>query len=311
MPSISLFGCLLIGSSRIRSSARAPCLFSIHQADTMIVLAALLCLSAASRTHAFIGPSGNGRSRGIILPFHQVASIPTASATTATTLFSSQSHSVNDYDDHSGRRAFLTVAAAGIGIATGAGITLIVPPPAANAVGPVKVDLIIKNYSAVICPPDRPIPGEKAMLGMRGLCVTCVAELAERAPKNLDKVGVYGFVTDGDTGDSVLANNPDLSTDAGQFAMVETVSTSDDTVTFEFIAAVPRERDLSKFTNGIGPLDFTSLRIISYPGGQQFGAIAPCEMNEFSDECEAWEAQNGPYKKGEYIMKSNPRTMGR
>jgi hypothetical protein len=51
--------------------------------------------------------------------------------------------------------------------------------------------------------------------------------------------------------------------------------------------------------------------VISYPGGQQYGAINPCEMNEFSDECEAWEAENGPYQKGEYMVKSNPRTKGR
>lgn len=145
---------------------------------------------------------------------------------------------------------------------------------------------------------------------MRGLCVTADATLVSKSPKPLDKVGVYGFVTDADTGDSVLANNPDLSTDAGQFAMVESVSTSDAQIRFEFIAAVPRDKDLSQYANGIGPLDFSSIRLISYPGGQQFGAISPCEMNEFSDECEAWEEENGPYQKGDFIMKSNPRTKG-
>ena len=43
----------------------------------------------------------------------------------------------------------------------------------------------------------------------------------------------------------------------------------------------------------------------------QFGSISPCEMNEFSDECEAWEAENGPWEKGEYMVRSNSRTMGR
>lgn len=65
------------------------------------------------------------------------------------------------------------------------------------------------------------------MRGMRGLCVTVDAELTETSPKDLEKVGVYGFVKDGETGDSVLANNPDLSTDAGQFAMIEAISTTD------------------------------------------------------------------------------------
>jgi hypothetical protein len=271
----------------------------------MIVLVAVLVFLATS-TQAF-SPCAGDRERRIRHAPHGQDSF-TASPTSTTSLFlSSMSKQANN--DELGRRAFLSTTAAGcigIAITTSAGF-----PLAAHAVGPVKIDLDIKSYTAVICPPNRPIPGEKAMEGMRGLCVTCEAELLERAPKNLDKVGVYGFITDGNTGDSVLANNPDLSTDAGQFAMIELVTSTDDTVTFEFIAAVPRDRDLSKFANGIGPLDFQSLRIISYPGGQQFGAIAPCEMNEFSDECEAWEAANGPYKKGEYTMKSNPRTMGR
>ncbi len=43
----------------------------------------------------------------------------------------------------------------------------------------------------------------------------------------------------------------------------------------------------------------------------EFGAISPCEMNEFSDECEAWEAENGPYEKGKFMVKSNARTKGR
>jgi hypothetical protein len=180
----------------------------------------------------------------------------------------------------------------------------------AYAVGPVKIALTPLSYNAVICPPDKPIPGEKAMIGMRGLCVTVEAKLESGSPKALEKVGVYGFVTDGETGDSVLANNPDGGTDAGQFAMIESVSEKDSKVKFEFIAAVPRDKDLSQYANGIGPLDFSSLRIISYPGGQQFGAISPCEMNEFSEECEAWESENGPYEKASFMVKSNPRTKG-
>jgi hypothetical protein len=37
---------------------------------------------------------------------------------------------------------------------------------------------------------------------------------------------------------------------------------------------------------------------------------SPCEMNEFSVECEEWEEVNGPYSKGKYMMKSNARTKG-
>jgi len=93
--------------------------------------------------------------------------------------------------------------------------------------------------------------------------------------------------------------------------MVDKVSPKDKKIQFEFIAAVPFDVDTSQFEEGIGPLDFVSLRVISFPGGQQYGAINPCEMNEFSDECEAWEEQNGTYTKGEFMVKSNPRTKGR
>jgi len=190
------------------------------------------------------------------------------------------------------------------------GTTLINNVKPASAIGPVRVDLKPISYFAKACPPSKPIPGEKAMKGLRGLCVTVQADLLSVSPKALEKVGIYGFVTNDDTGDSVLANNPDLSTDAGQFAMVETVTTTDKTIEFEFVAAIPKEVDITKFENGIGPLKFASLRLISYPGGQQYGAVSPCEMNEFSNECEAWEDENGPYKKAEFMVKSNKRTKG-
>ena len=83
-----------------------------------------------------------------------------------------------------------------------------------------------------------------------------------------------------------MANKPDLSTDAGQFAIVPEITSKDKKIQFEFIAAVPREMNTSQYSEGIAPLDFSSLRVISFPGGQQYGAINPCEMNEFSDECE-------------------------
>ncbi|GMH59633.1 hypothetical protein TrRE_jg8076 [Triparma retinervis] len=204
-----------------------------------------------------------------------------------------------------GRRSFVG------GLVTTSVLPLIYSVPSAEAVGPVKIPLNVVSYSAKPCPKDKPIPGEKAMKGMRGLCVTVEAALGDKSPKDLDKVGVYGFVTDGFTGESVLANNPDLSTDAGQFAMVESVTPSDKSITFEFVAAVPMEKDIEKEENGIGKLNFQSLRVISFPGGQQYGAINPCEMDEFSGECDAWEEENGPYVKADFMIKSNSRTKGR
>lgn len=53
---------------------------------------------------------------------------------------------------------------------------------------------------------------------------------------------MYGYVNDAVSAESVLANNPDSGTDAGQFAMIENVSTNDKKIEFEFIAAVPKEK---------------------------------------------------------------------
>jgi len=218
---------------------------------------------------------------------------------------------VKPLSEISSRRGFAKSVAFALGTATASRASLPNTDGVANAIGPVKIDLKNPTYTAAACPKDKPIPGEKAMKGMRGLCVQVKAELAENSPKELDKVGVYGYVDDALTTESVLANNPDSGTDAGQFAMIQSISTKDRKIEFEFIAAVPMEKDISQFEDGIGPLTFKSLRIISFPGGQQFGAISPCEMNEFSDECEVWEAENGPYEKADFMIKSNSRTKGR
>jgi len=211
----------------------------------------------------------------------------------------------------SNRRAFFSKAAAvTLGTITASKLSPQLGGEA-QAVGPIKLNLLNPIYSAKPCPKDKPIPGEKAMKGMRGLCVSVEATLEDFSPKELDKVGVYGFITDAVTGDSVLANNPDLSTDAGQFTIVDLVTTTDKTVLFEFVAAVPMEKDISQEENGIGKLKFGSLRLVSYPGGQQYGSISPCEMNEFSQECEDWEETNGEYTKGNFMIKSNSRTKGR
>lgn len=56
----------------------------------------------------------------------------------------------------------------------------------AEAVGPVKISLKNPQYSAAPCPPSKPIPGEKAMKGMRGLCVTVKADL-EGPPEKVSR----------------------------------------------------------------------------------------------------------------------------
>lgn len=246
-----------------------------------------------------------------------MAAIAAVSSINSAHAFSSslQMSLTSNTGENTSRRRFVSQSIAfGLGTATASTLatnTINNNGGVANAVGPIKIDIVNPTYTAAPCPKDKPIPGEKAMKGMRGLCVQVKAELAENSPKLLDKVGVYGYVDDALTSESVLANNPDSGTDAGQFAMIPSVTTTDKKIEFEFIAAVPMEKDISQYENGIGPLTFKSLRIISFPGGQQFGAISPCEMNEFSEECEAWEAENGPYERGEFMVKSNARTKGR
>jgi hypothetical protein len=156
---------------------------------------------------------------------------PTPPATTRPQGSSSSSSSIS-------RRAFLLTT-------TTTTATLFTFPSShnvAHAVGPIKLDLKPVSYKAQPCPPEKPIPGEKAMKGMRGLCVTVKANIQGDVPRELELPGVYGFITDGDTGESVLANNPDLSTDAGQFSIVENVKPGDKTLEFEFVAAVPQEK---------------------------------------------------------------------
>mmetsp|Transcript_12695 Transcript_12695/g.26890 ORF Transcript_12695/g.26890 Transcript_12695/m.26890 type:complete len:266 (+) Transcript_12695:50-847(+) len=264
---------------------------------------ARVLVSAAIVAALSVSPFCGAFSPAVVLPSSASSSLPSS-----TCLQMSDPPSTGA---SSSRRSFFGQSAAlTLGALTASKLTPTVGGPV-EAVGPVKISLNNPVYKAAPCPPSRPIPGEKAMKGMRGLCVTVNADLDGAPDKDLEKVGVYGYVTDAESGESVLANNPDGGTDAGQFAIIESVTTKDKKVEFEFIAAVPMEKNVADFDNGIGPLSFGSLRIVSFPGGQQYGAINPCEMNEFSDECDAWEEENGPYKKGEFMIKSNPRTKGR
>ncbi len=124
-----------------------------------------------------------------------------------------QLHAAASSTDVSRRDWFLTGAITAAGVVSAVSL---IPPTPVHAVGPVKINLLNPTYRARPCPKDKPIPGEKAMKGMKGLCVMVDVELEESPEKPLELVGVYGFITDQETGESVLANNPDLSTDAGR-----------------------------------------------------------------------------------------------
>ena len=140
------------------------------------------------------------------------------------------------------RRDFLSaVPTTAALIATAGFATANQSPEPAEAIGPIKINLLNPTYRASPCPKDKPIPGEKAMKGLRGLCVTVDVDLEESAEKDLEKIGVYGYVTGMESGESVLANNPDLNTDSGQFAIIPEIKKSDTKTRFEFIAAIPME----------------------------------------------------------------------
>lgn len=155
-----------------------------------LILSSVLLVSSPSVATAFLPRNNQERCR--------------------TLLSLQQSSTTSSNDNHHGgedRRVFLSTIVATTGaLATG----VLSETPPAQAVGPVKLTLEPINYVAAPCPPSKPIPGEKAMAGMRGLCVTVQANVLEASPKDLAKVGVYGFVVDEETGNSVLANNPDL-----------------------------------------------------------------------------------------------------
>jgi hypothetical protein len=64
------------------------------------------------------------------------------------------------------RKSFLANSVGAVGAAfLGASLN----PDQVNAIGPVKVELINPVYTAAPCPPSKPIPGQMAMKGMKGL----------------------------------------------------------------------------------------------------------------------------------------------
>ena len=62
----------------------------------------------------------------------------------------------------SSRREWLVAGAMTTGV-----LTTGLPVEPAHAVGPVKINLLNPKYRARPCPRDKPIPGEKAMKGMK------------------------------------------------------------------------------------------------------------------------------------------------
>ena len=148
----------------------------------------------------------------------------------------------------------------------------------AHAFGPINMDMTVKDYKQVeLCNGKKPImPGQKAMEGLFPVCLEVTADIKNpKAGKALKDVSVYGFVKEAAAGNSVLPNNPDFSTDAGQYAMIKSVEPGDSTITYQFVAAVstdPKKEEIPKIT-------FFKTKATSYPGGSKFQPLGECEMD--------------------------------
>lgn len=146
------------------------------------------------------------------------------------------------------------------------------------ALGPVNMKLKVKGYKAVeLCNGQKPImPGQKAMEGLFPVCLEVEAEVSNPdAKQTLKDVSVYGFVKEDAAGNSVLPNNPDFSTDAGQYAMIKTVEPGESTIKYQFVAAVsanPKKEELPK-------ISFFKTKATSFPGGAKFAPLSECEMD--------------------------------
>eukprot|EP00611_Tribonema_gayanum_P021562 TRINITY_DN4173_c0_g1_i1.p1 TRINITY_DN4173_c0_g1~~TRINITY_DN4173_c0_g1_i1.p1 ORF type:complete len:237 (-),score=54.14 TRINITY_DN4173_c0_g1_i1:320-1030(-) len=176
-------------------------------------------------------------------------------------------------------RDVLLRGALSAGVAAALALTTAVSP--ADAIGPVKIALTNPTYAEVTCPPNTQVPGQKAGAGLRPVCIKVKADADNPAKKDLENPAIFGRVFDED-GTSVVANNPDGGTDAGQFAMIEgVVPPGKSKIEFQFVAAIGPKEELSKKT-----LTFPSIKAISYPGAGRYGAITECEMNPLADECD-------------------------
>ncbi len=153
-----------------------------------------------------------------------------------------------------------------------------------HAFGPQEIILSDLKYKQVeLCNGQKPImPGQKAMEGLYAACIEVEANAANPSDKPLKDVSVYGFVKDNDAGNSVLPNNPDFSTDAGQYAMIKSVPGGKSSISFQFVAAVTANTAKGEPLPG---LTFFKTKAVSYPGGSKFKALDICEIDPRADGC--------------------------
>jgi hypothetical protein len=100
--------------------------------------------------------------------------------------------------------------------------------------------------------------------------------------KAYSDVSVYGFVKEDNAGNSVLPNNPDFRSDAGQYAMIKKVAPGSSQITYQFVAAFSADPKKEKLPS----LTFFKTKAIYYPGGAKFNPLGICEIDPRADGCE-------------------------
>jgi len=152
-------------------------------------------------------------------------------------------------------------------------------PALALAFGPVEIPLKVLSYKEVspLCNGQKiTMPGQKAMEGLFASCIEVEASVNSPSKDVLRDVSVYGFVKENIAGNSVLPNNPDFKSDAGQYAMIKSVPPGESKVTYQFVVAIQQD---TKKGDALPPIEFMKQKAISFPGGNKFQALSDCEID--------------------------------
>jgi hypothetical protein len=174
------------------------------------------------------------------------------------------------------RRSLVQTAALAV-----AGVAL---APPARSIGPVNVDLVVKEYTEVDCPPELAAGriggslGAAASKGVKQRCIRVKVKGVNPNKADLVDAAVFGRVFN-DQGNSIVANNQDGRTDAGQFAMIPKIPPGESEFEFVFVSTD------SKGSAASESLRFESLKAISYPGGDRYKIYDPCEQNPAMEGC--------------------------
>jgi hypothetical protein len=166
-----------------------------------------------------------------------------------------------------------TLAVAGVALA----------PNPAESIGPINVELVVKRYTEVDCPPELAAGriggalGAAASKGVKQRCIRVEVTGVNPGKATLIDSAVFGRVFN-DQGNSIVANNQDGRTDAGQFAMIPKIVPGQSDFDFIFVSTDSRGTQF-------GTLKFESLKAISYPGGERYKVYNPCEQNPAMEGC--------------------------